>query len=141
LGNYVVEQFVRNPIFSGETRIFDNVIFHQADVDNRRHRFWLDRVEHGRRLYVTINENDSVLKASDLINPARLGNTSENLTSTRAIYMDFTNGEGVQREHDFFLGNHGNKMIERFFQQVLTGRRGELVTGFNQKGQSQIFYL
>lgn len=141
LGNYVVEQFVRNPIFSGETRIFDNVIFHQADVDNRRHRFWLDRVEHGRRLYVTINENDSVLKASDLINPARLGNTSENLTSTRAIYMDFTNGEGVQREHDFFLGNHGNKMIERFFQQVLTGRRGELVTGFKQKGQSQIFYL
>lgn len=141
LGNYVVEQFVRNPIFSGQTRIFDNIIFHQADVDNRRHRFWVDRVEHGRRLYVTINENDSVLKASDLINPGRLGNTSENLLSQRAIYMDFTNGEGVEREHNFFLGGHGNRNIEQFFQHVLTGRRGELVDGFKKKDQRNIFYL
>ena len=141
LGNYIIEQFVRNPVFSGETRIFDNIIFHQADVDNRRHKWWLDRVEHGRRLYVTINENDGTLKASDLINPARLGNTSENLTSTRAIYMDFTNGEGVKREHDFCTGNHGNKVIEHFFQQVLTGRRGELIDGFKRKDQTNIFYL
>lgn len=141
LGNYVVEQFVRNPIFSGETRIFDNIIFHQADVDNRRHRFWLDRVEHGRRLYVTINENDRVLKASDLINPARLGNTSDNLTSSRAIYMDFTEGEGVGKEHNFFLGDHGNSTIDRFFQYVLTGRHGELVEGFKKKEKTKVFYL
>ncbi|NEQ55767.1 MAG: hypothetical protein F6K11_37640, partial [Leptolyngbya sp. SIO3F4] len=118
-----------------------NIIFHQADVDNRRHRFWLDRVEHGRRMYVTINENDSVLKASDLINPNRLGNTSENLTSVRAIYMDFTNGEGVGREHNFFLGNHDNATVEQFFKYVLTGRRGELVDGFNKKDQANVFYL
>ena len=141
LGNYVIEQFVRNPIFSGETRIFDNIIFHQADVDNRRHRFWLDRVEHGRRLYVTINENDSVLKASDLINPARLGNTSENLMSNRAIYVDFTNGDGVGREHNFFLGDHGNEVIKQFFQYVLTGRRGELVEGLKTEAQSNVFYV
>ena len=141
LGNYIIEQFVRNPIFSGETRIFDNIIFHQADVDNRRHRFWLDRVEHGRRLYVTINENDSVLKASDLISPARLGNTRENLTSKRAIYIDFTDGEGVDKEHNFFLGDHDNPIINNFFKYVLTGRRGELVDGLKRNDQDNVFYL
>ncbi|MEM9807093.1 MAG: alpha/beta hydrolase [Cyanobacteria bacterium P01_D01_bin.56] len=141
LGNYLVEQFVRSPVFSGETRIFDNIIFHQADVDNRRHKFWMNRVQYGRRLYITINENDRVLKGSDLINPARLGNTSEDLTSERAIYIDFTDGDNVGREHNFFIGNHGNKTIEQFFQRVLTSRRGELIQGFQKQGQNNVFYL
>lgn len=141
LGNYLLEHFVRNPVFSGETRIFDNIIFHQADVDNRRHRFWVDRVEHGRRLYITINENDSVLKASDLINPNRLGNTVNGLDSKRAIYLDFTGGKGVKREHNFFLGDHGNKSIEKFFRRVLTSRRGELVAGLKPGEQPNVFYL
>ncbi|MEM8614149.1 MAG: alpha/beta hydrolase [Cyanobacteria bacterium P01_H01_bin.105] len=141
LGNYLVEQFVRDPVFSGGTRIFDNIVFHQADVDNQRHQFWIDRVQHGRRLYVTVNENDRVLKGSDLINPARLGNTSEDLTSKRAIYIDFTDGDNVGREHNFFTGNHGNKTIEQFFQRVLTSRRGELIQGFQKQGQNNVFYL
>ncbi|NEZ65169.1 alpha/beta hydrolase [Leptolyngbyaceae cyanobacterium CCMR0082] len=142
LGNYLVEQFVRSPVFSGETRIFDNIIFHQADVDNRLHKFWMDRVQYGRRLYITINENDRVLKGSDLINPARLGNTSEDLESKRAIYIDFTDGDNVGREHNFFTGNHGNRTIEQFFQRVLTSKRGELVEGFKKKDQeTTVFYL
>ena len=141
LGNYLVEQFVRSPVFSSDTRIFDNIIFHQADVDNQRHKFWMDRVQYGRRLYITINENDRVLKGSDLINPARLGNTSEDLTSKRAIYMDFTDGDDVGREHNFFTGEHGNKTIEQFFQRVLTSRRGELIQGFQKQGQNNVFYL
>lgn len=141
LGNYLVEQFVRSPVFSGETRIFDNIIFHQADVDNRLHEFWMNQVQYGRRLYITINENDRVLKASDLINPARLGNTSEGLTSKRAIYIDFTDGDNVGREHNFFTGDHGNKTIEQFFQHVLTSRRGELVKGFEKTDQPNLFHL
>ena len=141
LGNYLVEQFVRAPVFSGETRIFDNVIFHQADVDHKTHTEWIDRVEYGRRLYITINENDRILKASDVINPARLGNTAENLTSSRAIYMDFTNGKGVRREHNFFIGDHGNQTIEQFFQQVLTSQRGEVVEGFEYNNVANAYIL
>ena len=101
----------------------------------------MDRVLFGRRLYITINDNDRVLKGSDLINPARLGNTSEDLTSKRAIYMDFTDGDDVGREHYFFTGDHGNKTIEQFFQRVLTSRRGELIQGFQKQGQNNVFYL
>ncbi|WP_299492629.1 alpha/beta hydrolase [Acaryochloris sp. IP29b_bin.137] len=129
LGNYVFENFVRDPIFSDETRIFDNVIFHQADVDNRSHTQWVDRVEHSRRVYITLNEGDSVLKASDIINPGRLGNTLEGLNAKRAIYLDFTNGENVDRSHNFFNSQIENSTIQTIFTRLLNGQRGETVPG------------
>jgi esterase/lipase superfamily enzyme len=74
LGNFLVESFIRTAIFNGETRIFENVILHQADVDSRTHVDWVDRID-SRRVYVTLNERDNILKASDVVNPPRLGNT------------------------------------------------------------------
>ena len=118
-----------------------NVILHQADVDHKTHAEWVDRVNYGKRLYITINENDSVLKASDFINHARLGNTAEALTAKRAIYMDFTHGSGVKREHNFFTGDHGNAAIYKFFQAVLTSQRGELVEGFKQNLRTNTFIV
>ncbi len=129
LGNYLVENFVRDPVFSNETRIFDNVIFHQADVDNRNHAQWIDRIQHGRRIYITLNESDSVLKASDIINPGRLGNTLEGLNSTRAIYFDFSNGDNVGRSHNFFDGQIENSTIKAIFERLLNGQRGEDIPG------------
>lgn len=126
-GNFLIESFVRDPVFGNETRIFDNIVFHQADVDSKTHTEWIDRVSIGQRIYVTINERDSVLKASDLINPDRLGNTLSGLAAQRPIYVDFTNGEGVGRAHNLFLGVPENEPVGDFFQRVLTGRRGESI--------------
>ena len=72
LGNFMLESVAREPIFIPNVSLFKNLIFHQADVNNRLHKYWIDQVEYGTRLYVTINEEDLVLKASDLINPNRL---------------------------------------------------------------------
>lgn len=72
LGNFMLESVAREPIFIPKVSLFKNLIFHQADVNNRLHKYWIDQVEYGTRLYVTINEEDLVLKASDLINPNRL---------------------------------------------------------------------
>lgn len=130
LGNFLVESYIRNPIFTTETRIFDNIIFHQADVDAGSHTEWIDRVAVGQRLYVTINESDNILKASDMINPARLGKTLEGLTASRPIYVDFTGGENVGRSHNLFLGVENNEKIRGFFRRVFTGQRGEVVAGF-----------
>ena len=141
LGNYLVESFIRSPVFTGETRIFDNIIFHQADVDNRKHTEWIDRVEHGQRIYVTINEFDLILKKSDIINPARLGNTVEGVTAALPLYIDFTGGEHVRGNHNFFQPKSENLTIAEFFQQVLTGKHGERVSGFEFDSRTNTFRL
>ena len=141
LGNYLVESFIRSPVFSGETRIFDNIIFHQADVDNRSHTEWIDLVEHGQRIYVTINEFDSILRKSDIVNPARLGNTVEGLTAAQPIYIDFTDGEHVGRSHNFFQPKSENRTIANFFQEVLAGKHGEKISGFEFDSRTNTFRL
>ncbi|MBD1910885.1 MULTISPECIES: alpha/beta hydrolase [unclassified Leptolyngbya] len=138
LGCFLVQEFIKSPIFGGETRIFDNVIFQQADVDNKNHYTWIDLIN-SRRIYVTINERDAVLKASDIINPARLGNTAERLIAERPIYVDFTDAENVGSSHDIFLGIEGNEVITQFCQRVITGGRGELVRGFKYDAYSNTF--
>ncbi|MEM8779969.1 MAG: alpha/beta hydrolase [Cyanobacteria bacterium P01_G01_bin.49] len=122
LGNFLVENYIREPIFSGETRIFDNVIFHQADVDSKTHTQWIDKVLVSHNIYVTINERDSILKASDIINPDRLGTTLTGLTAQRPIYVDFTQGDNVGRAHNLFLEVPNNNTIQEFFQRVFTGQ-------------------
>jgi len=140
LGCYLVQEFVKSPIFGGETKIFDNLIFHQADVDNKNHFAWMDLIN-SKRIYVTINERDAVLKASDVVNPARLGNTVENLIANRPIYMDFTDARNVRNSHDLFLGVEGNAILDQFCQRVITGRRGELVPGFQYDAFSNTFRI
>lgn len=141
LGNYLVENFVREPIFSDQIGIFDNIIFHQADVDNRGHREWIDKIEYGKRLYATINENDSVLKASNAINRARLGNTASLLNSQRMIYLDFTDAKNVDNNHGLFRGVPNNESLNQFFQMVFTGRRGETAPGFIYNQRTNTFRI
>jgi esterase/lipase superfamily enzyme len=128
LGSYLLESYIRQPIFSTETRIFDNVIFVQSDVDSKTHVDWIDRVD-SKRIYVTINERDYILKISDVINPSRLGNTAANLIALRPIYTDFTDAPRIVVTHNLLLDVQGNQVLDRFFQRLLSGGRGELVKG------------
>jgi hypothetical protein len=141
LGCYLVENFIKDPIFSGETRIFDNVILHQADVDSRDHPDWVDRLVYGKRLYITINEADVALKMSDMLSPNRLGNTAEALFSKRAIYTDFTGSKGVGNTHDIFLGVDNNQIVEEFCRRVLMGDRGEQTPGFQYNSFTNAFRI
>ena len=38
LGNFLFEHFIRSPVFSSETRMFDNIVLNSADVDSERRR-------------------------------------------------------------------------------------------------------
>ena len=49
----MLESVVQLPVFSRRARIFDNVILHQADVDNPSHNKWIDRARIGKRIYIT----------------------------------------------------------------------------------------
>lgn len=129
LGNYLFQNYVIDSIYEDETRIFDNVILCQADVDNQGHAKWVDMIEAGKRTYITINENDWVLKWSDAnFQKDRLGRTARNLNATKAMYFDFTDGDNVRKTHGLFYKDT-NPVVKNFFTTVLNGGRGETTEG------------
>lgn len=130
LGNFLFQNYVRDAVYEAETNIFDNVILCQADVDSEGHEHWVDRIEAGKRIYITINENDRVLKWSDInFQKDRLGRTARGLNARKASYFDFTDGPNVDSTHGVFYKNT-NDTVRAFFTEVLNGRRGETVPGF-----------
>jgi len=129
LGNFLFQNYIVNSIYEDETRIFDNVVLCQADVDNEGHSEWVDKISAGKRVYITINENDWVLKWSDAnFQKDRLGRTARNLVSTNALYFDFTDGPGVGKTHGVFY-EKTNAVVKSFFTTVLNGGRGESTKG------------
>jgi esterase/lipase superfamily enzyme len=142
LGNYVFENFVRSPIFSNETKIFDNIILTQADVDVETHAEWVGNLKYAKRVYVTINEDDRVLKWSDVPNPPRLGNTTKLLNAKNAVYFDFTNGKFVGSTHGLFYKTaKKNKVVKEIFQHALTGRRAERTIGIQYNTSTNAYEL
>lgn len=129
LGNFLFQNYVVNSIYENETRIFDNVVLCQADVDSEGHAHWLEKIEAGKRVYVTINENDWVLKWSDAnFQKDRLGRTARNLVSSNTFYFDFTDGPNVRKTHGLFY-EKTNTVVKSFFTTVLNGGKGERVKG------------
>ncbi|MCL1038012.1 alpha/beta hydrolase [Shewanella submarina] len=129
LGNYLFKNYIENSLYEDETRVFDNIVLCQADVDNENHAQWVDQIQAGKRVYVTINENDWVLKWSDAnFQKDRLGRTARNLNSPNARYFDFTDGPNVGRTHGVFYEDT-NTVVRNFFTSVLNGERGENTVG------------
>ena len=107
-----------------------NIAMCSADVNNPGHAEWVDRLQPRNRLYVTINEDDSALKASRLKGGdeqlARLGHSTGNLNSRQAVYVDFTNAKNVGSSHAYFEGDAlNNPRVKKFFKTALQGLRAE----------------
>lgn len=130
LGNYLLQKFIEKPIFSGETRFFDNIILHQPDVDNKKHVLWVDKLRYAARIYVTINERDAVLDSSDVINADRLGNTLRKLKGERATYINFTGAKKVKKAHQIFGKTADkNQNVKGFFDRAFQGEQAEIGSG------------
>ena len=131
LGNYLVEHYVISSDFARETRVFDNILLNQPDVDVKNHTEWVERLSQDTRVYVTINESDRTLKESNRINGNRLGNTVRGLNAQGANYMDFTGGDGVWTSHrPWHEPGTDNAAVHAFFKAVFHGMRGEQVDGW-----------
>ncbi|MEM9215996.1 MAG: alpha/beta hydrolase [Cyanobacteria bacterium P01_F01_bin.150] len=125
-GNFLFQRYVESLLFDGDTRIFDNVILMQADVDNPGHERWTGELRYCRRVYVTINENDWVLRTSSVVNRDRLGASTNNLVSRHVRYVDFTDVEGIGKKHEFYRSSQlPNERVKEFFKLVLKGYRAE----------------
>jgi len=142
LGNFMFEKFIRHPIFSGETRLFDNIILNAADVDLDSHNEWTNSLKYARRVYATINERDSILDASDVINPDRLGNTSRDLNSPRLNYFDLSDGKNVNKKHRHFESTASqNLVVEKFFKNVIHGKQGLPLVGTTYNSEKNAYEL
>jgi len=139
LGNFLFKNYVADSKYDDETGIFENVILCQADVDNEGHKAWVEDIVAGKRIYVTINENDFVLKWSDInFQKDRLGRTARNLNASNTLYFDFTDGPKVGKTHGLFY-KKTNKTVEAFFSAVLNGKRGEDVAGLRYDARINAF--
>ncbi|MDO6613726.1 alpha/beta hydrolase [Shewanella sp. 1_MG-2023] len=139
LGNYLFQNYIVDSAYENETSIFDNVVLCQADVDNVSHATWVDLIETGKKVYVTINENDWVLKWSDVnFQKARLGRSAKNLNSKNAIYFDFTGGKDVGKTHGLFY-KKTNEVVKDIFTTILNGNRGDEVKGMSYHARSNTY--
>lgn len=129
MGNYLLEWTMR-PDLDGLPLIFDNVILAAADTNNLDHAEWVDKINVRNRIYITINEQDYALQASRMKfgqeQLPRLGHYVRNLTSEKAVYVDFTGSPHVRRSHTYF-GDEAlkNDAVQEFFKEALNGKIAE----------------
>lgn len=137
MGAYLLEHLLKSSIYEGETLLFDNIIMMSADVNNQDHAGWVDRIKFRNRLFITINEDDSALAASEAKGgeeqEARLGNTIRNLTSSNATYLNFTDAENVNNAHNYFSEQQPlrNTKLKEVFQTAFNGGRAEQGLSFD----------
>ncbi len=127
MGNYLFKQVMKSTASEGTGLLFDNVVLVAADVNNRDHREWVDRIRVRRRVIITINEFDRALavsraKAGDQ-QLARLGHSLDDLESRRAVYVNFTGAKAVGTSHAYFEGDpvEKNPRIRTFFREAFRG--------------------
>jgi esterase/lipase superfamily enzyme len=131
LGNFLFQKTVEEQVYTSDLSIFDNIILHQADADNADHELWVDQLSDAKRVYVTINELDSVLKMSTIVNGRRLGNTAYGLNAGLPTYVDFSFGDSVGSSHRLFNPKlrRDNPVIDQFIHRLFNGKRAETIDG------------
>lgn len=123
LGNYLFESYVRDPVYSGETSIFDTIVMHQPDVSGRHLSEWINKVVFRDAFYLTINQFDGVLRLSDMINDVRAGLIGGKDRNRLVKIIDFTHGRYVQAEHFLFTGVD-NAVIHEACRRMIRGVPG-----------------
>ena len=146
MGNYLLERTLKSTALRGDRPLFDNMVMCAADLNNPNHAEWVDRLQPRNRLYITINEDDSALKASRLKGGdeqlARLGHWTSNLNSSQAVYVNFTNANEVQDSHAYFEGGSlKNTKVKRFFKAALHGLRAEQELGLEYDSANNLYHL
>lgn len=135
MGNYLFKHVLSSSVYRGTRLLFDNVILAAADTNNKKHVNWVDKIRCRKRVYITINEDDSALMASRMKGGeeqlARLGHYPYNLYSQQSVYLNFTNAKQVGRSHAYFEDALKNKKIKTFFNKAFNGERGEQDLAFD----------
>jgi len=140
MGNYLFKNLLKSSVYNGESLLFDNIVMAAADVNNKNHQAWVDKIAFRKRLYITINENDNALFSSRLKfgqkQLARLGHYSLNLCSKHARYIDFSSAAHVGSSHAYFEDALRNRKVFRVFNSALNGKKAEAGLRYNTYSNS-----
>jgi len=128
MGNYVYKNALDSSVSEANPLMFTNVALVAADVNNKGHAEWIDKIQAQGQIYITLNENDFALRASRLKfgdqQLARLGHYRKCLDATTACYVDFT--DVANDSHSYFADEVASKNteVQDFFRAVLNGNDG-----------------
>ena len=131
MGNYVLKYATIPSDTSLDIPIFDNVCLVAADVNNKKHAEWVQKIEARSGVYVVINKNDSALKWSRVkpgkAQKARLGHYLKSLNAANVAYIDVSSAKNVDDDHSYFKDKPiaVNSKLKGLFSDLFEGRKAE----------------
>lgn len=128
MGNYLLKYTTMSSDMPLSMPIFDNICLVAADVNNKEHKNWVEKIQVKNNLYVVINKSDAALAASR-VKPgkgqlARLGHYRKSLNAQNATYIDVSNAENITGAHSYFTGIDNDK-LEAVFRKMFKGEDAE----------------
>ena len=147
MGNYLLENTMAN--IDSLPMKFSNIVLHQGDADSSDYA-WVSKLldnldtslENPARAYLTINYADFVLGASTSrrfilnakenanLSTERIGQIRSNHRDCGFAYLDFSDGQWVDNEHEFFQlpKDKTNDAVYECLHRILRGKPDELPT-------------
>jgi len=140
MGNYLLEKTMGN--INELPMKFSNIILHQADATSPGYT-WVKKLnsnldlslDNPAKAYITINAPDYVLGASTMrrailrkTSKERIGQIRFNHLDCGFNYLDFTDGEWVDNEHEFFQlpKDKTNDHVYECLHRIFKGKSDEL---------------
>jgi esterase/lipase superfamily enzyme len=139
MGSIVVQKAVQKGYWPEQPGLFSRVIFSQPDADDTGHAEWLDVLAQKESVFVTLNEDDHVLRRSTDARPTgshALGLGTDEPLARNAKYVDLTcMGQLGQKDedHEVFAkaAMNGQVHVCEFFAHALTGQVVQLDPAVN----------
>lgn len=128
LGHHIIETIAKNTSNNIDFAIqFKNLMLHQADADSDKYGGWIDSMmSNADKTYLTTNYADSTLALAYIFNKAeRLGQTKHAYIDNSVTYLDFSDGEYVYNQHEFFnlSKRNSNDFIFDALGEVFSGKQ------------------
>jgi hypothetical protein len=130
LGNYFISSLVVdgcNQYMKG--KFIDNIVLNAAAIRSKEHGEVLSQLNFSKKLYITSNKNDFVLRGAHLLTSGKmLGNVIIKPYASNAQYVNFSGKAG--KEHSYYFGYHSfeheNPAFFYFYNTVLHGNEVNL---------------
>ncbi len=130
MGNIILKEILENYELSHlDTKLFDNIILNAADVPSKNHKAWLQKLRMSEKVYVTLNDNDAVLAASNLIDfsvlgTRRLGSHFEDSvpfdfdSTLKFFYLDFDKLSFLGHRHFLVEDDSKERAITKVYKHL-----------------------
>ncbi|OUR96601.1 hypothetical protein A9Q84_09655 [Halobacteriovorax marinus] len=144
MGNIVFKKMM-DDLYQGDFKwdLFSNVILNSADVPSKKHSEWVEKIDFGKSLYITNNDDDSVLFGSELLDSfngdyddyegPRLGKDLAKdfkkkgvVKSQNAIYLDLSKLSYGGHRHYLMKDKSKYNFQKNIFTSLLHGEKPRL---------------